>query len=62
MPFSSEKFCQHLTKTDADTHSNHWTEPGNSNGREGLKELKGIADPQEEQQYQLTGHCRARRE
>jgi hypothetical protein len=29
---SSERFCQHLTKTDADI-VNHWTEPGDTNGR-----------------------------
>jgi hypothetical protein len=29
---------------------------------EGMKELKGIASPYEEQQYQLTGNLRAPRD
>jgi hypothetical protein len=41
---ASERFCQHLTKTDA---ANHQVEPRDSNEElgKGLKELKGIATP-----------------
>jgi hypothetical protein len=28
----TERLCQHLTKTNADTHSNWWTEPWDPNG------------------------------
>jgi hypothetical protein len=51
---SSERLCQHLTNAHADT-AKYRTELEDSNELgEGLKELKGIATPQEEQ-YQLTG-------
>jgi hypothetical protein len=45
---SSERFCQHLTKTDADTHSQAFelslgTPIEELRGK--LKELKGIATP-----------------
>jgi len=36
-----EKLCQHLTNTDVNTQ----TEPRDSNGGEGLKELKGFTSP-----------------
>jgi len=42
-----ERFCQHLTNTDADT-PNHQTEPGDPNGRP-WERTEGT-----EEQYQLT--------
>jgi hypothetical protein len=44
--------------------ANHWTKPGDPMEElgEGLKELKGIETPQEEQQYQLIRHNRTPRD
>jgi hypothetical protein len=41
--------------------ANNWSEPRDPNGevKERTEELKGIASPQEEQQYQLTSLLRA---
>ena len=42
---SSERFCQHLTKTNADT-ANHGTEPGDPNGRvRGGRRVEGDYNP-----------------
>jgi hypothetical protein len=44
--------------------ANNWTETGNPSGivRRRTEGAEGIATPQEEQQYQLTGPLRAPRE
>jgi hypothetical protein len=58
---SYERLCHHLKKTDADTQPTIGLRLGTPMEElgEGLKELKGMSTPLEDQQYQLTRPLRA---
>jgi len=58
------RLCQHLTESDADTQPTSGLSLGTpmEELEEGLKELKGMATPQEEQQSQLIRPLRTPRD